>query len=229
MTYFRYINNVKKNSMNTNNNLKKAKSYRLSQELLRNKALKKGVNLIAPETIFLSKDTFFGKNVTVEPYVVIGAKVKIGDNSYIKSFTHIEGTKIEKNVVVGPYARLRSGTILKSNTKIGNFVETKKSSINVNSKVNHLSYIGDAVIGKNSNIGAGTITCNYDGFKKSKTRISDNVFVGSNSALVAPVNLEKNSTIGAGSVITKNVLKNTLAISRTPQTEIKNYKRKKKK
>ena len=229
MTYFRYINNVKKNSMNTNNNLKKAKTYRLSQELLRNKALKKGVNLIAPETIFLSKDTFFGKNVTVEPYVVIGAKVKIGDNSYIKSFTHIEGTKIEKNVVVGPYARLRSGTILKSNTKIGNFVETKKSSINVNSKVNHLSYIGDAVIGKNSNIGAGTITCNYDGFKKSKTRISDNVFVGSNSALVAPVNLEKNSTIGAGSVITKNVLKNTLAISRTPQTEIKNYKRKKKK
>ena len=215
--------------MNTNNNLKKAKSYRLSQELLRNKALKKGVNLIAPETIFLSKDTFFGKNVTVEPYVVIGAKVKIGDNSYIKSFTHIEGTKIEKNVVVGPYARLRSGTILKSNTKIGNFVETKKSSINVNSKVNHLSYIGDAVIGKNSNIGAGTITCNYDGFKKSKTRISDNVFVGSNSALVAPVNLEKNSTIGAGSVITKNVLKDTLAISRTPQTEIKNYKRKKKK
>ena len=229
MTYFRYINNVKKNSMNTNNNLKKAKTYRLSQELLRNKALKKGVNLIAPETIFLSKDTFFGKNVTVEPYVVIGAKVKIGDNSYIKSFTHIEGTKIEKNVVVGPYARLRSGTILKSNTKIGNFVETKKSSINVNSKVNHLSYIGDTVIGKNSNIGAGTITCNYDGFKKSKTRISDNVFVGSNSALVAPVNLEKNSTIGAGSVITKNVLKNTLAISRTPQTEIKNYKRKKKK
>jgi len=215
--------------MNTNNNLKKAKTYRLSQELLRNKALKKGVNLIAPETIFLSKDTFFGKNVTVEPYVVIGAKVKIGDNSYIKSFTHIEGTKIEKNVVVGPYARLRSGTILKSNTKIGNFVETKKSSINVNSKVNHLSYIGDTVIGKNSNIGAGTITCNYDGFKKSKTRISDNVFVGSNSALVAPVNLEKNSTIGAGSVITKNVLKNTLAISRTPQTEIKNYKRKKKK
>ena len=215
--------------MNTNNNLKKAKSYRLSQELLRNKALKKGVNLIAPETIFLSKDTFFGKNVTVEPYVVIGAKVKIGDNSYIKSFTHIEGTKIEKNVVVGPYARLRSGTILKSNTKIGNFVETKKSSINVNSKVNHLSYIGDAIIGKNSNIGAGTITCNYDGFKKSKTRISDNVFVGSNTSIVAPVKLEKNSVIGAGSVITHNVRKNSLALTRSPQNEIKNYKRKKKK
>ena len=215
--------------MNTNNKLNKANSYRLSQELLRNKALKKGVNLIAPETIFLSKDTFFGKNVTVEPYVVIGAKVKIGDNSYIKSFTHIEGTRIENNVVVGPYARLRSGTILKSNTKIGNFVETKKSSINTNSKVNHLTYIGDTVIGKNSNIGAGTITCNYDGIKKSKTKISDNVFVGSNSALVAPVKLEKNSIIGAGSVITRNVKKDSLAITRAFQNEIKNYKRKKKK
>ena len=215
--------------MNTNIKLKKANAYRIKQEKLRNKALSKGVNLIAPETIFLSNDTSFGKNVTVEPYVVIGAKVKIGNNTYIKSFTHIEGTKIENNVVVGPYARLRPGTILKSNTKIGNFVETKKSSINTNSKVNHLSYIGDTVIGKNSNIGAGTITCNYDGIKKSKTKISDNVFVGSNSALVAPVKLEKNSTIGAGSVITRNVKKDSLAITRAFQNEIKNYKRKKKK
>ncbi len=215
--------------MNTNNKFNKANSYRLSQEVLRNKALKKGVNLIAPETIFLSKDTFFGKNVTIEPYVVIGAKVKIGDNSHIKSFTHIEGTKIEKNVVVGPYARLRTGTILKSNTKVGNFVETKKSNINVNSKINHLSYVGDTIIGKNTNIGAGTITCNYDGVKKNKTKISDNVFVGSNSALIAPVKIEKNSIIGAGSVITKNVKKNSLAISRTSQVEVKNYKRKRKK
>jgi len=215
--------------MNTNNKLKKANSYKVFQEQLRNRALKKGVNLIAPETIFLSKDTYFGKNVTIEPYVVIGGKVRIGDNSHIKSFTHIEGTKIEKNVVVGPYARLRPGTILKSKTKIGNFVETKQSNINVNSKVNHLSYIGDTVIGKNSNIGAGTITCNYNGIKKSKTRISDNVFVGSNSALVAPVKLEKNSTIGAGSVITKNVKKNSLAIARSNQINVKNYKRKKKK
>ena len=214
--------------MNTNIKLKKANAYRLTQEKLRNKALSKGVNLIAPETIFLSKDTTFGKNVTVEPYVVIGTKVKIGDNAYIKSFTHIEGTKIEKNVVIGPYARLRPGTILKSNTKIGNFVETKKSSININSKVNHLAYIGDTKIGKNSNIGAGTITCNYDGVKKSKTKISDNVFVGSNSALVAPIKLEKNSIVGAGSVITKNVKKNSLAITRSPQVEVKNYKRKKK-
>tara|TARA_B100001093_G_C26673823_1_gene947353 strand:+ start:248 stop:895 length:648 start_codon:yes stop_codon:yes gene_type:complete len=215
--------------MNTNNKLKKANAYRLSQEMLRNKALLKGVNLIAPETIFLSNDTNFGKNVTVEPYVVIGPKVRIGDNSHIKSFTHIEGTKIDKNVVVGPYARLRSGTILKSNTKIGNFVETKKSSINRNTKINHLSYIGDTIIGKNSNIGAGTITCNYDGIKKSKTRISDNVFVGSNSSLVAPVKLDKNSIIGAGSVITKNVKKNSLGITRPSQIEIKNYRRKKKK
>ena len=214
--------------MKRNNKLDKADSYRLSQEILRNKALAKGVNLIAPETIFLSKDTTFGKNVTVEPYVVFGPKVKIGDNSYIKSFSHIEGTKIEKNVSVGPYERLREGTILKNNSKIGNFVETKKSNINQNSKVNHLSYIGDALIGKNSNIGAGTITCNYDGIKKSKTKISDNVFIGSNSSLVAPVSIDKNSLVGAGSVITKNVKKKTLALTRSKQIEIKNYKRKKK-
>ena len=228
MTYFSYINNVKKFLMKRNNKLNKANAYRLSQEVLRNKALTKGVNLIAPETIFLSKDTSFGKNVTVEPYVVFGAKVVIGDNSYIKSFSHIEGTKIKKNVVVGPYARLREGTILKENTKIGNFVETKKTNISKNSKVNHLSYIGDASIGKNSNIGAGTITCNYDGVKKSKTNISDNVFIGSNTSLVAPVKVDENSVVGAGSVITKNVKKKTLALTRPPQLEIKNYKKKKK-
>ena len=215
--------------MKRNNKLDKANSYRLSQEVLRNKALSKGVNLIAPETIFLSKDTLFGKNVTVEPYVVFGPKVKIGDNSYIKSFSHVEGTKIEKNVVVGPYARLRSGTVLKDNSKIGNFVETKKSNISQNSKVNHLSYIGDASIGKNSNIGAGTITCNYDGVKKSRTKISDNVFIGSNSSLVAPIKIDRDSVVGAGSVITKNVKRKSLALTRSSQTEIKNSKRKKKK
>ena len=214
--------------MKRNNKLNKANSYRLSQEVLRNKALTKGVNLIAPETIFLSKDTSFGKNVTIEPYVVIGPRVKIGNNSHIKSFSHLEGTKIEKNVVVGPYARLRDGTVLKENTKIGNFVETKKSNIDKNSKVNHLSYIGDTSIGKNSNIGAGTITCNFDGIKKSKTKISDNVFIGSNSSLVAPVNIDKDSVVGAGSVITKKVKKKTLALTRAPQIEIKSYKRKKK-
>ena len=207
----------------------KIKAYSLSQIKLRKEAIAKGVNLIAPETIFLSKDTSFGKNVTVEPYVIFGPKVKIGNNSYIKSFSHIEGTRIEKNVTVGPYARLRSGTILKDNSKIGNFVETKKSSIDKNSKVNHLSYIGDTTIGKNSNIGAGTITCNFDGFKKSKTKISNNVFIGSNSSLVAPITINRDSTVGAGSVITKNVKRNSLALTRSSQTEIKNYKRKKKK
>ena len=212
-----------------NKMLNKSNSYRLSQEVLRNKALSKGVNLVAPETVFLSNDTVFGKNVTIEPYVVLGKKVKIGDNTCIKSFTHIEGTTIEKNVIVGPYSRLRSGTIIKDNSKIGNFVETKKSNINQNSKVNHLSYIGDTSIGKNSNIGAGTITCNYNGVKKSKTVISDNVFIGSNSSLIAPIKIDKNSIVGAGSVITKNVKKNSLALTRSPQLEIKNYKNKKKK
>ena len=228
VTYFNYVINVKKFLMKRNNKLNKANAYRLSQEVLRNKALTKGVNLIAPETIFLSKDTLFGKNVTVEPYVVIGPKVKIGDNSHIKSFSHLEGTKIEKNVIIGPYARLREGTVLKENVKIGNFVETKKSNINKNSKINHLSYVGDTSIGRNSNIGAGTITCNYDGIKKSKTKISDNVFIGSNSSLVAPVSIDKNSLVGAGSVITKNVKKKSLALTRSQQIEIKNYKRKKK-
>ena len=212
-----------------NKMLNKSNSYRLSQKVLRNKALSKGVNLIAPETVFLSNDTVFGRNVTIEPYVVLGKKVKIGDNTCIKSFTHIEGTTIEKNVIVGPYSRLRSGTIIKDNSKIGNFVETKKSTINQNSKVNHLSYIGDTSIGKNSNIGAGTITCNYDGVKKSKTIISDNVFIGSNTSLVAPIKIDKNSIVGAGSVITKNVKKNSLALTRSSQLEIKNYKNKKKK
>ena len=213
--------------MKLNNKSNKAKRYKLEQEKLRNKALKKGVNLIAPETIFLSKDTKFGKNVTIEPYVVIGLKVKIGNNVIIKSFSHIEETLMENNITVGPYARLRPGTILKSGAKIGNFVETKKSKIGQNSKVNHLSYVGDTSIGQNSNIGAGTITCNYDGIKKNKTNISDNVFIGSNTALVAPVKIEKNSIIGAGSVITRTVKKNSLALTRSKQQVVKNYKRKK--
>ena len=215
--------------MKLNNKLSKAKKYKSEQDKLRNIALNKGVNLIAPETIFLSKDIKFGKNITIEPYVVIGLKVKIGNNVNIKSFSHIEGTVIENNVDVGPYARLRPGTILKSGAKIGNFVETKKSKIGRNSKVNHLSYVGDTTIGKNSNIGAGTITCNYDGVNKNKTNISDNVFIGSNTSLVAPVKINKNSTVGAGSVITRNVNSKSLALTRAKQTEIKNYKRKKKK
>ena len=197
------------------------------QSTLRNKFLKKGVKMIAPETVFFSKNTKVGKNVSIDPYVVISENVSIGDNVKILSFSHLEGVKIENNVNVGPYARLRPGTVLKSGSKVGNFVEVKKSIIGKNSKLNHLSYIGDSKLGKKVNIGAGTITCNYDGLKKSKTTINDEVFVGSNSSLVAPITLEKKSIIGAGSVITKKVSKKALALTRTEQIEIKNYKRKK--
>ena len=197
-----------------------------SQIKLRNKFLNSGVKMPGPETIFFSNDTKIGKNVTIEPYVVIGKKVKIGNNVIIKSFSHLESCKIENKVEIGPYARIRPDTILKQGSKIGNFVEVKKSIVGKKSKVNHLSYIGDSEIGKSVNIGAGTITCNYDGVKKSKTKIKDNVFVGSNSSLVAPLTIEKKSIIGAGSVITKNVKKQSLALTRSSQTEIKNYKRK---
>jgi bifunctional UDP-N-acetylglucosamine pyrophosphorylase/glucosamine-1-phosphate N-acetyltransferase len=182
--------------------------------------------MIDPETIFFSNDTKIGKNVTIEPYVVIGKNVKIGSNVVIKSFSHLESCKIENKVEVGPYARIRPDTILKEGSKIGNFVEIKKSTVGKKSKVNHLSYIGDSDIGKSVNIGAGTITCNYDGVKKNKTNIKDKVFVGSNSSLVAPLTIEEESIIGAGSVITKNIKKKSLALSRSIQTEIKNYKRK---
>ena len=193
---------------------------------LRNKFLNSGVKMPGPETIFFSNDTKIGKNVTIEPYVVIGKNVKIGNNVIIKSFSHLESCKIENKVEIGPYARIRPDTILKEGSKIGNFVEVKKSIVGKKSKVNHLSYIGDSEIGKSVNIGAGTITCNYDGVKKSKTKIKDNVFVGSNSSLVAPLTIEKESIIGAGSVITKNVKKQSLALTRSSQIEIKNYKRK---
>ena len=197
-----------------------------NQNKLRNKFFKIGVKMIGPETIFFSNDTKIGKNVTIEPYVVIGSKVKIGNNVIIKSFSHLESCKIENKVEIGPYARIRPNTILKEGSKIGNFVEVKKSIIGKKSKVNHLSYIGDSEIGKSVNIGAGTITCNYDGVKKNKTKIKDKVFVGSNSSLVAPLTIGQESIIGAGSVITKSVKKKSLALTRSLQTEINNYKRK---
>ena len=193
---------------------------------LRNKFSKLGVNMIGPETIYFSKDTKIGKNVTIEPYVVFGKKVKIGNSVTIKSFSHLENCKIENKVDIGPFARIRPGAILKEGSKVGNFVEIKKSTIGTKSKVSHLTYIGDSVIGKSVNVGAGTITCNYDGIKKSKTMIKDNVFIGSNTSLVAPITLNQNSVIGAGSVITKNVKKKSLALTRGLQTEVANYKRK---
>ncbi len=197
------------------------------QNKLRNKFIKLGVKMIAPETIFFSEDTKIGKNVVIDPYVVIGSNVNIGNNVKIFSFSHLESSKIENDVNIGPYARLRPGTILQKGSRVGNFVEVKKSKIGKNSKVNHLSYIGDATLGNSVNIGAGTITCNYDGVKKSKTKIKNNAFIGSNSSLVAPITINENSIVGAGSVITKNVRTKSLALTRSSQVEIKNYKRKK--
>ena len=198
------------------------------QTNLRNKFLKLGVKMLGPETIYFSKDTKIGKNVTIEPYVVFGTKVKIGNNVTVKSFSHLENCKVENKVEIGPYARIRPGVVLKEGSKVGNFVEIKKSILGKKSKVNHLTYIGDTTIGKSVNVGAGTITCNYDGLKKNKTKIKDNVFIGSNSSLVAPLTIEEGSLVGAGSVITKNVRKKSLALTRSSQTEVRNYKRKKK-
>ena len=206
----------------------KQSNLQKTQNQIRDKFLKQGVKMVGPETIFFSKDTKIGKNVTIEPYVVFGPKVKIGSNVVIKSFSHLEECNIMNKVEIGPYARIRPKTILKEGSKIGNFVEVKKSIVGKNSKVNHLSYVGDSDIGKSVNIGAGTITCNYDGVNKNKTKIKDNVFIGSNSSLVAPVTIENDSTVGAGSVITKKVNKKSLALTRANQLEIKNYKRKKK-
>ena len=207
--------------------MKQINSQKL-QNKLRKKFLKSGVKMSGPDTIFFSDDTKIGKSVIIEPYVVIGSKVKIGNNVVIKSFSHLENCKIENSVEIGPYARIRPGTTLKKGSRVGNFVEIKKSTLGQKSKANHLSYIGDSTIGKSVNVGAGTITCNYDGIKKNKTIIKDNTFIGSNSALVAPITIGKNSVVGAGSVITKNVKNKTLALTRTLQSEIKNYKRKKK-
>ena len=207
--------------------MKQLKSQ-INQTKLRKEFIKSGVKMIGPETIFFSKDTKIGKNVTINPYVVIGPKVKIGNNVIINSFSHLEDCKINNKVEIGPYARLRPGTVLEEGSKIGNFVEVKKSIIGRKSKVNHLSYIGDSELGKDVNIGAGTITCNYDGINKSKTKIKNNVFIGSNSSLVAPITINENSTVGAGSVITKTVRKKSLVLTRSNQVEIQNYKRKKK-
>ena len=195
---------------------------------LRNKFLKQGVQMIAPETVFFSKNTKIGKNVTIEPFVVIADNVSVGNNVRILSFSHLEGVKIESNVNVGPYARLREGTVLEDQAKIGNFVETKKTKIGKGSKANHLAYLGDAEVGEDSNIGAGTITCNYDGTNKHKTKIGNKTFVGTNSSLVAPLNIGNNSYIGAGSVITKDVEDDALAVARGKQSNKSGWAKNKK-
>ena len=212
--------------MTSINKKKIALIEKYNQEKLRNQAMKMGVTLKSPETVFLSNDTKFGKNVIINPYVVIGKKTKIGHNVEILSFTHIENATIESNVSVGPFSRLRPGSLLSKGSRVGNFVEIKKSKIGNNSKINHLSYIGDATIGKNVNIGAGTITCNYDGKKKNKTKILDGAFIGSNTSLIAPIKIGKKAVVGAGSALSKNVKDKSLSLTRANQLEIKNYKRK---
>ena len=197
-----------------------------NQEKLRNQAMEMGVTLKSPETVFLSNDTKFGRNVIINPYVVIGKKTKIGHNVEVLSFTHIENATLESNVNVGPFSRIRPGSFLSKGSRVGNFVEVKKSKIGNNSKINHLSYIGDATIGKNVNIGAGTITCNYDGKKKNKTKILDGAFIGSNTSLIAPIKIGKKAVVGAGSALSKNVKDKSLSLTRANQVEIKNYKRK---
>ena len=212
--------------MTSINKKKIALVEKYKQEKLRNHAMKMGVTIKSPETVFLSEDTKFGKNVIINPYVVIGKKTKIGNNVEILPFTHIENATLEANVSVGPFSRIRPGSFLSKGVRVGNFVEVKKSKIGKNSKINHLSYVGDALVGKNVNIGAGTITCNYDGRKKNKTKISDGAFIGSNTSLVAPIKIGKKAVVGAGSALTKNVQNKSLALTRANQVEVKNYKRK---
>ena len=212
--------------MTSINKKKIALVEKYKQEKLRNQAMKMGVTIKSPETVFLSEDTKFGKNVVINPYVVIGKKTKIGNNVEILPFTHIENASLGANVNVGPFSRIRPGSVLSKGSRVGNFVEVKKSKIGINSKINHLSYVGDAKVGNNVNIGAGTITCNYDGKKKNKTKISDGAFIGSNTSLVAPIKIGKKAVVGAGSTLTKSVKNKSLALTRANQIEIKNYKRK---
>ena len=215
--------------MGVNNKEDLATAEKVIQIKLRQKFLKKGVTMIDPDTVYLSADTKCGKDVTIQPYVFIGPGVKIENGSTIHSFSHLENCVVGKNSNVGPYARLRPGTKLMENARIGNFVEIKNSKVNKNSKINHLTYVGDTEIGKNVNIGAGTITCNYDGKKKQKTIIEDDAFIGSNSSLVAPVKVGKNAFIGSGSTITKDVKPNSLAVERSAQMSVKNWSKRKKK
>ncbi len=216
---------IKTNSsevLGVNSRSELAQIEKIKQKQLRKKMLENGVTLIAPKTVFFNFDTEISSDVVIYPNVVFGDKVKIESNVEIKSFCNIEGAEIKSGSVIGPFARIRSGTVIEEDSKIGNFVEIKKSQIKKGAKISHLSYVGDAEIGENSNLGAGTITCNYDGYNKFKTVIGENVFIGSNTALIAPINIGDNAVIGAGSVITKNVNADDLAISRAKQQNLEN-------
>lgn len=202
-----------------NTKVQLAEAESVMQQKLRQAAMEAGVTMIAPETVFLAADTSFGKDVTIEPFVVFGPGVSVGDGAVIHSFSHIAQAKIGKGASVGPYARLRPGADLREGARVGNFVEVKEAVIDAGAKVNHLTYIGDAFVGANVNIGAGTITCNYDGFDKHRTEIGAGAFVGSNSSLVAPVKIGAGAYIGSGSVVTRNVPDDALVVERSPTTQ----------
>ena len=186
------------------------------QQQLRQAAMDEGVTLIAPETVFLNANSVIERDVIIEPHVVIGSGCHIGEGSIIKAFSHLEGAVLGPCCVIGPYARLRPGTNASEGVKIGNFVETKNTVLGTGAKANHLTYLGDAEIGAGANIGAGTITCNYDGFNKFKTIIGENAFIGSNTALVAPVSIGDGAVIGAGSTVTENIEQDDIALTRAP-------------
>jgi bifunctional UDP-N-acetylglucosamine pyrophosphorylase/glucosamine-1-phosphate N-acetyltransferase len=196
-----------------------AEAEAVMQKHLRAQVMAKGATLVAPETVFLSHDTEIGKDVVIEPHVVIGERVIIGDGVTIRAFSHIEGARIGQGATIGPFARLRPGANLAKEAHIGNFVEIKQSDIGEGAKINHLTYIGDASVGPRANVGAGTITCNYDGFEKHRTEIGAGAFIGSNSSLVAPVKIGEGAYIGSGSVISKDVAPDALALTRAPQEE----------
>ncbi len=206
--------------MGVNSQMERAKAEEVMQDKLRSKAMENGVNLIAPETVFFSHDTEIESGVIIHPYVVFGSKVKICQGAEIKSFSHIEGAEIKKNAVIGPFARIRPDSIIEEDAKIGNFVEIKKSKIGKGAKINHLSYIGDTLVGNKSNIGAGTITCNYDGFNKHQTRIGENSFIGSNTTIISPIKIGKNVIVGAGTIITEDIEDDSLALGERSQKNI---------
>lgn len=217
-----HINTHNSEVLGVNSRIELANIEKIYQKQIRKKMLENGVTLISPKTVFFSYDTKIKNDVIIHPHVIFGKNVEIASGVEIKSFSHIEGATIDSNCVIGPFARIRKETEIAKDCHIGNFVEIKKSKIGAKTKINHLSYIGDSDVGKSVNIGAGTITCNYDGINKHQTKIGDNVFIGSNTALIAPIEIESEALIGAGSVITKKVNYADLAIARSQQHNIKN-------
>ena len=220
--YAQVVEGEEEETLGVDSRVDLAKAEAMMQERLRTKMLNNGVTLVSPETTFLSHDTIIGRDTIIHPNVVIGKNVDIGESVEIKSFSHLEGAIVSDEVVIGPYARLRPGTVIEKRAKVGNFVEIKKAKIGEGTKVNHLSYVGDANVGQEVNIGAGTITCNFDGIKKHLTVIGDGAFIGSNTSLIAPVEVGKNAIIGAGSTITMSVDDNAISVVRGELKEIPN-------